>query len=159
MPATRPTDDQPAHSRRPAVPDLNELVSEAEKAVRDGAYVAVGFGVLAFQRAQVQRRQLAQQLEKRRAELPSLDRAANDLGDATTQLAASLSSNAGATRAQVREMARTWDRAVAPARRRLDERVDALQERLPSPARDVLASVRAAAAAPESRLRAVVGLD
>ncbi len=41
----------------------DDTVSDITKTVKDAAYVAVGFGVLAFQRAQVRRRELEQQLE------------------------------------------------------------------------------------------------
>ena len=41
----------------------NPTFQDVTNALRDAAYVAVGFGVLTFQRAQVQRRELEQQLE------------------------------------------------------------------------------------------------
>jgi ElaB/YqjD/DUF883 family membrane-anchored ribosome-binding protein len=44
-------------------------VSDITKTLKDAAYVAVGFGVLAFQKAQVQRRELEKQLTKAAAEL------------------------------------------------------------------------------------------
>lgn len=39
------------------------IASDITKTVKDAAYVAVGFGVIAFQKAQVRRRELEQQLE------------------------------------------------------------------------------------------------
>ncbi|MHB8505712.1 MAG: hypothetical protein ACYDEN_08350, partial [Acidimicrobiales bacterium] len=110
-----------------AFPDVSQVVAEAEKAVRDGAYVAVGLGVLAFQRAQVQRRQVVKELERRRGELR--DGTSAQLSARLDELARSLSANADATRAQLQELARSWDEALAPTRRRLDERADALQAR------------------------------
>ncbi len=38
-------------------------MSEVTRTLKDAAYVAVGFGVLAFQKAQVRRRELEKQLE------------------------------------------------------------------------------------------------
>ncbi|MBW3614752.1 MAG: hypothetical protein KY439_05505 [Actinobacteria bacterium] len=38
-------------------------MSEVTNTLRDAAYVAVGFGVLAFQKAQVRRRELEKQFE------------------------------------------------------------------------------------------------
>jgi hypothetical protein len=155
---------------RPVI-DVNQVIAEAESAVRDGAYVAVGLGVLAFQRAQVQRRELTRRIEQRRAGLgadggPAIDRFVSQLGDATLTLSnrldevgRSLTVNADATRAQLQELVRTVDTAMAPARRQLEIQVEAFESRLPSPAREVVAGVRSAAAAPEARLRAAVGLD
>ena len=146
-----------ADGHRHGVPDVNQVIAEAEKAVRDGAYIAVGAGILAFQRAQVQRRQLAKELEKLREGRP--EDAAGQLTARLDEIGRSLSANAGATRAQLREIARSWDAAIAPTRRQMGERADALQSRLPSPAREVLAGARSAVSAPEARLRAALGLD
>ncbi|MBW3557105.1 MAG: hypothetical protein KY454_09260 [Actinobacteria bacterium] len=38
-------------------------MSEVTRTLKDAAYVTVGFGVLAFQKAQVRRRELEKQLE------------------------------------------------------------------------------------------------
>ena len=46
----------------PAV-DLNQAVAEINNALKEGVYVAVGLGVIGFQRAQVQRVELTKQLE------------------------------------------------------------------------------------------------
>lgn len=160
----------------PQPPDVNQLVADAERALKDGAYVAVGLGVLAFQRAAVQRRQVVKELERRRAawqghagSLPldrPVSRVVDQLGDATVALSSrldevgrSLAANADSTRAQLRELARSVERAVTPARCELERQADALEQRLPGPAREALAGVRNAVAAPEARLRAAVGLD
>ncbi len=42
------------------MPELS--VDDINKAVKDSAYAAVGFGILGFQRAQVRRRELNEQL-------------------------------------------------------------------------------------------------
>lgn len=42
--------------------DRNDLAAEVANRARDAAYVAVGLGVLGFQRAQVRRKQLEQKL-------------------------------------------------------------------------------------------------
>ena len=44
------------------MPELHEITDEVATWARDVAYVAVGLGVLGFQRAQVERRQLQQRL-------------------------------------------------------------------------------------------------
>lgn len=168
-------DAHPDPESRRDLADLERLVSEAEQAVRDGAYVAVGLGVLAFQRAQVRRRELLELLDEQRRSVASklgsdADAGLADLnkrvGQVTNELAKqlegvgkSLNDNVGATRAQLVDLARTVDRQVAPARRQLDQQIDALEERLPTQARDALRAARAAVAVPERRIRAAVGLD
>ena len=49
--------------------DLNKAAADVNHALKEGAYIAVGLGVLGFQRAQVRRVELAKQLEAQRAEL------------------------------------------------------------------------------------------
>jgi hypothetical protein len=50
---------------------VGSFVNGLNDAVRDGAYIALGFGVLGFQRAQVRRVELAKQLESRVTSLTS----------------------------------------------------------------------------------------
>lgn len=44
-------------------------MADVKKTLQDAAYVAVGFGVIGFQRAQVRRQELRKQLVSRRQEL------------------------------------------------------------------------------------------
>jgi hypothetical protein len=44
------------------MPELNDLTTEVTTLARDAAYVAVGLGVLGFQKAQVQRNELRNRL-------------------------------------------------------------------------------------------------
>lgn len=44
-------------------------MADVKKTLQDAAYVAVGFGVLGFQRAQVRRQELRKQLASRRQEI------------------------------------------------------------------------------------------
>ncbi|HLH46696.1 MAG TPA: hypothetical protein VKV25_06010 [Acidimicrobiales bacterium] len=127
-------------------PDLNAVITEAEKALREGAYVAVGLGVLAFQRTQVRRRELAEQLGGDR------------IGQQLNEVAGQVGTNVAAARAHVVELVKAVDEWTVPGRHQLDEQLDAVAGRLPEPARDVLHTVRGAVAGSEARLRAAVGL-
>ncbi len=121
---------------RPPLPDVDQVVAAAEEALRDGAYVAVGLGVLAFQRAQVRRRQLARELGRRREEvLEQMEgmpfggpaaRVAAHLGEAAEALSArldevgrSLAANGEATRAQLQDLAKGLDQVLPPTVRDL----------------------------------------
>jgi hypothetical protein len=122
------------------VNDINKLVSDAEKVLRDGAYVALGFGILGFQQAQVRRRELTRLLSQRKP----ADR---------------LAANASVGRAQLGDMVKHVDARLAPVRRQLDEQVDALEQTLSPTARKAVGTVRSAASVSEARLRSLIGLD
>lgn len=96
----------------------------------DGAYVAVGLGVLGFQRAQVERRRL------RKAAGSVLPPRLDEVGRA-------VAANADATRAQLRVLARNLDQTLAPVRHEVERRASEVEQRLPSPAREAAAGLRA----------------
>lgn len=100
--------------------------SDATKAVEDAAYVTIGFGVLAYQRAQVRRRELAAQLRKQgidvRKQLEDME-----LGSRLSKLAERLEA-------------------------RIDPVVDSVTDRLPAPARTAFAQAREVAKEARSQL-------
>jgi hypothetical protein len=94
------------------ITDFSKLVSDAEKTVRDGAYVVLGLGILGFQQAQVRRHELAKRLSEQGSPLGATgERFAKD------------------GRAQLLQLAKTVDGRIAPVRKQLDEQVDAIEER------------------------------
>jgi hypothetical protein len=140
--------------------ELNKMVADAEKSVRDGAYVVVGLGVLGFQRAQVQRRELAKRLgTDGDAFAAQLNETAEKIGGQLTDVGERVFSNLGASREQMVDLARSVDEIVSPTLAQIDQQVAALEERLPASARNVVSSVRTVMAAPEAALRNFVGRD
>jgi hypothetical protein len=157
--------------------DLEKAASDLTDALKEAAYVAVGLGVLGFQRAQVQRVELMKQVEAQLAGLSDLSgrlgsqaeayltTAREQLAQIQAQLAKLAESVPGVERpdpAVVREqlagLARSVDEAVAPVRRQFEDQLDRLQEVLPETARQFVQTVRGAAAASEQNLRSAVGL-
>ena len=158
--------------------DVEKAAADFNEALKDAAYVAVGLGVLGFQRAQVQRVELMKQLESQVDGLSELSRSVNtqaehylaaareQLTQARSQLA-KLSSDAlpsdrpdaAALRSQLTELARSVDEAVAPVRQQFEEQLDRLEEVLPQTARDLVQSLRGAAASQEHAVRSAVGLS
>jgi len=67
------------------MPELHEITDEVATRARDVAYVAVGLGVLGFQRAQVERRQLQQRLG---TDLPHVEGRLADVRSAMPDLTA-----------------------------------------------------------------------
>jgi hypothetical protein len=132
------------------VNDLNKLVQDAEKAVRDGAYVALGLGILGFQRVQVRRHELTKLLSQRppHANAPGPN---SGFGDR-------FAANASVGRTQLTDLVKTVDARLTPVRRQIDEQVDALEQTLSPTARKAVGTVRSAATASEARLRSLIGL-
>jgi len=66
--------------------------------------------------------------------------------------------DAAAVRTQLTDLAKSVDEAVAPVRQQFEDQLDRLEEVLPQTARDLIQSVRGAAATQEQALRSAVGL-
>lgn len=158
--------------------DVEQAVTDVNDALKEAAYVAVGLGVLGFQRAQVQRVELMKQFESQIATLASLSQSLNvqaesymrgareQLADARSQLVKLTSDvkpsdlpDSAAVRSQLTELAKAVDDAVAPVRQQFEEQLDRLEEVLPQTARDLVQSLRSAAASQEHTLRSAVGLS
>lgn len=128
--------------------DLEKAAADVNRALREAAYVAVGLGVLGFQRAQVQRVELMKQLESQLTEARAqLNRISADL-PAPEEV-----------RGQLTELAKSVDEALAPVRHQLEEQFDRLEEGLPEAARNLVHSVRSAASSQGHAFRNALGLD
>lgn len=152
--------------------DFEKAAADFNSAVKEAAYVAVGLGVLGFQRAQVRRVELTKQLEEQLATLSGLTTTLNSqtesyLAKAREQLTEAreqlnrLSTelpDSGAVLEQLSDLAKAVDEAVAPARQQLEGQLDRLEQVLPEAARNLVKAARAAAATQEQTLRSAVGL-
>jgi Tfp pilus assembly protein PilO len=116
-----------------AATEMSRLLDELERLVRDGVVVAVGLGLLGFQRAQVRRVEVTRQLRDLAAG------AREQLGDL-------------AERAEGSE-------ALRATLQDIEQRVDRLEEQLPDGARAVMQSIREAAAGSEQAIRSAFGLS
>lgn len=161
--------------------DVEKAAAEFNDAIREAAYVAVGLGVLGFQRAQVQRVELMKQMESQLAGLSALSQTLNqqaeqylagarkqleearaqlaELAKATTDAVPYEQLDPAAVRGQLAELAKSVDDAVAPVRQQFEEQLDRLEEVLPQAARDLVRSLRGAAASQEQAIRSAVGLS
>lgn len=153
--------------------EIEKAVNDLGSAVKEAAYVAVGLGVLGFQRAQVQRVELTKQIESQLSGLGDLSASLNSaleayldtlrdqIAEARTQvgnLPVDIP-DAAVLREQFTELAKSVDEAVAPVRKQFDEQLDRLEETLPEAARNLVQTVRAVAVSQEQALRSAVGLD
>lgn len=95
------------------------------KPVKDAALVAIGFGVLGWNKAQVRRRELAERLGDRTAEV----------------------------RTQLAKAADELEERFEPLVDAVDSRLDQLEEQLPGQARDALKTARTVAKVAQRSLR------
>jgi ElaB/YqjD/DUF883 family membrane-anchored ribosome-binding protein len=85
-----------------------------DKTLRDGLYIGIGLGVIAFQKAQVQRQELRKQLR----------------------------SNVGGARTVVEDRVRTVEERLEAVEHRIDAVLDDVEQRLPEQARTVMHQAR-----------------
>ena len=111
-------------------------MADVTKTLKDAAYVAVGLGVLGFQKAQVRRQELTKQVKGQAAQVES------QLGDA---------------RGQFNELVRTVDDRWRPVRQEIEGRLDTIEDRLPPQAKELVKSARSLAKDTEGQVRKLVG--
>ena len=103
-------------------------LDDIQKAVRDSFYVTVGLGVIAFQKAQVQRQELRKQLE-------------GGIGEAQRNVSDSV---------------KTVEERLEAVEHRIDEVLDDVEEKLPAQARLVMSQARSVARDARQQLRVLV---
>jgi hypothetical protein len=131
MATSTATETDRAETRNPA-----DRIAEIAK---DVLYVGVGAGVLAFQRAQVQRVELTKAIEQRMAD------SRRQLADLTK----------AATTTATGQLAWLDERATA-VEARVDDVLDTVQDRLPKPAAELLGQARTAAKATRTQVRGLI---
>lgn len=111
-------------------------MADVSKTLKDAAYIAVGFGVIGFQKAQVRRQELRKDLAGRR----------QDLSTQVEQYGALLRDVAGRVEPVVKEL-----------EQRLDPVLDGLETRLPDQAKELVQQARQAAKEAQQQLRSRLG--
>jgi chromosome segregation ATPase len=100
--------------------DINKAAADLNNALKEGAYIAVGLGVLGFQRAQLRRVELAKQLESQWQQLSKLPAALSaQLESYSRTTGAQREAARGQVAGQLSELAKNLDEAFAPARERV----------------------------------------
>jgi hypothetical protein len=99
------------------MPELKDITDEVTRVTRDAAYVAVGLGVLGFQRAQVRRQQVLKNLAGPRAELEERLTGATD---------------------ELLRKAKSLDERVEEVIGRIEATIGPFEQRLPEPALKVV---------------------
>ena len=117
-------------------------MTDVRKFLQDAAYVTVGFGVLAFQRAQVQRQELKKQLESQ------LD----DAREAFTKLGEGVDDGRKLVEERIKDMEERFD----ALEEQVEQLLDSIEDRLPEQVRDVVKQAREAAKESQDQWRTLV---
>jgi ElaB/YqjD/DUF883 family membrane-anchored ribosome-binding protein len=112
--------------------ETSKAVDQVTQAVKDAGYVIVGLGVIAFQRAQVRRRELAEALK------------ANSK---------TIESQVTEARSQIAKVAKTVEERLDPVVSLVEERLDEVEERLPETARTWVQQARQQARQTNEQIR------
>jgi hypothetical protein len=99
-------------------------MADVSKNLKDAAYIAVGMGVIAFQKAQVRRVELTRQFESQRK---------------------AMEAQAAEAREQVSQFAKVVEERWEPAMKDLQQRLAEIEQRLPEQAASVVEQAKAAA--------------
>lgn len=121
-------------------------MAELAQILKDAAYVGVGFGVLTFQRAQVQRQEIKKLV-------------AAQLGDAKggfSQLSGTVEERVNQLEVRLEGVQEQLETALGEIEASVDKALDELSARLPEPARDALGNARTAAREATTQLRSLV---
>lgn len=112
--------------------DLNDIPKDVAKVTRDAAYVAIGLGVLSFQRAQVRRQALQRHLNT------------GDLDDVLVNVRTSVSTGVRQIDDIVEQAIGSVESALQPLEEQLPERVRKIADQAHSTAREVRGQIRQA---------------
>ncbi|MBV8159291.1 MAG: hypothetical protein JO265_00045 [Acidimicrobiia bacterium] len=126
-------------------------MADVTKTVKDAAYVTVGLGVLAFQKAQVARRDLAKQVE---AQLTQTGEQVKGLSQQTSEQVKGLSKQASE---QVKGLSQQTSEQVKGLSKKVEGRIQPvlgqLELTLPAQAKDLVKQARTAAESLQGQVR------
>ena len=109
-------------------------MADVRSTIKDAAYVGIGFGVLAFQKVQVQR----QELQKR------LEATVGDAKGGFGKLSEDVQDRIKLVEERIEALAKQVDAAADDFEERLEKALDQVQDLVPDPAKDLFAKARTA---------------
>ncbi len=121
-------------------------MADVRSTIKDAAYVGIGFGVLAFQKAQVQRRELQEKLQAGVGEARGgFDKLGEDVQDRLKLVEERLEA-----------LGKQVDAAADDFEERLDKALDEVQDRLPEQAKELIGKARTAGKDARTQVRQLV---
>jgi len=123
------------------MPGIKEQVKDG---VKDAAYVAVGLGVIGFQKAQVRRREITKQLDARTEQLRArLEERTKVVQDTVGSL--------------LKQRLDDLDKGIEAALDQVGERLEMVEPTLPEPAQQITRQVYTQAREVRSQIRSLIG--
>ena len=121
-------------------------MTDVRSTIKDAAYVGIGFGVLAVQKAQVQRQELRKRIEAGFSEAKgSFSKLGDDVQDRFKLVEERLEA-----------LTKQVDAAADDFEERLDKALDQVQGRLPEPVKDLFTKARDAGKDARTQVRQLV---
>ena len=121
-------------------------MTDVRAVIKDAAYVGIGFGVLAFQKAQVQRQELLKRIEAANGEARS----------SFTKLGEDVQDRLKLVEERLEALGKQVDAAADEFEERLDAALDQVQERLPEQAKELFNKARTAGKDARTQVRQLV---
>jgi len=118
-------------------------MTDVRSTIKDAAYVGIGFGVLAFQKAQVQRQELQKRFEA------SIGEAKGGFG----KLSDDVQDRIKLVEERLEALSKQVDAAADDFEERLDKALDQVQVRLPEQAKELFGKARTAGKDARTQLR------
>lgn len=133
-------------------------MTEVTRALKDAAYVTIGMGVIAFQKAQVARNDLTRQLDGESARVQA------QVADVLRVVEAQVEEACGTfeaqlqvTQNQLHRLARDADGRLGPVAQEVESRLDEIEARLPEQVQGLVRQARQATRDAGDQLRSLLG--
>ena len=123
---------------------------DVTQTMKDTAYVAIGLGVLGFQRAQVARRDLGATFSTDTAKLQEQIKV--QVADVSDAVEAQLAD----VRTQLAKAVTSLEESLEPVTKQIEGRIDEVEDRLPEQVKAVVASARSVAETAAAQVRSLL---
>lgn len=145
------------------MPEIN--VDEVTRIAKDAAYIAIGFGVLTLQKAQVQRRELNDQfqgqvIDQAKAQITdvreNLERVAADATAQFEKVAADATTQFEKLTGNVDDRVKLVEERLSDLEERIEQLLDEVESKLPEQAAELVAQAREVAREARGQVRSLV---
>jgi hypothetical protein len=123
---------------------------DVTKTAQDAAYITVGLGVIAFQKAQVLRNDLSKSVVVDRTKLE------NDVKTRATEARTTLEAQLGDLRSELTKLVAKVEEAFEPVAKEIETRLDEVEARLPEQAKTLVSQARTQAKDAQAQVRALL---
>jgi vacuolar-type H+-ATPase subunit H len=123
---------------------------DVAKTAQDAAYIAVGLGVIAFQKTQVLRNDLTKTLVADRSKLET------DAKTKATEFRTTFETQLGDLRTELSKIVAKVEETLEPVAKEIESRLDEVEARLPEQAKTIVSQARTQAKDAQAQVRALL---